>query len=993
VSSLARRRSKQMKSGTERKIAEYVAKLETLNGPEDKRVKKRVLAALGKLKKELLGLDSLPSNSTSDGERGNSSVENENVAAGKADDVVLSRKQLKVKLKFLNKELADFAQKKQLKLAVKRFSWGVRKGMEPDKHTYANLINCYVRCGDLDGALKQFVEMKAAKLAPNIVVYTILLKGYCDKGDLSGAQSVLFTEMPTCKLSPGIRTVSTFIRGCTKIGAVNSALRAYDLLKDLSSRPLDAQSVCSKSTKASELSDKKRKRSTETEEDDEADVSVDASLELTDAAEGEFGSIDENGGQATVSESVVALLCQALQVKDASLLALEAVSSSGSSKGEYYKMNTLFQHPITVISRSNDMTLGGIKTNDTSDFASTYVNLSKASLFLGMIIDAEKWLGCAVAALEGSKSSQLRKSMQKNREDQNQIGTDGSGDKGGKRSRSIDLFLRHKRAEIESEVEVISDCLSVIRSTVSKQTMMAHHSPAVASRVGLFQALSRVLHFGFNGRGDFDRKADTEGTKSKKKLKTDSTSEVGLTTHLILALRDKFGLDRIQHDVITAPSDLTSSTALLKSMKNGVVLKMLRLISEDTGFIDFTELFKAVEREGKEDSNTEVNRVNLSTLPVNIEICSGSGEWVVAHAASDLYYTPPRADKRRQSAEGDSTLKPKALWLALELRCDRVYHTICRSVMENIVRHSQHMRQSRSDSSSTDTPATGPSPVSFGGLPNLAVIGGDASNILPNHIAPGSIANVYINHPEPPERTGGVGDSEGKHLLTKSFFNEIHRILGANGTCTIVTDNLPYAKSLLDALAKAAVIDAKSPSVTSKSFISVKFDSSRTDKIVLEEQIVVSAESPSALDGITVKMEVQVASKSLRTAEGSSSGESSGDDSDSDSVGVSYVNDEDFVASEGKSDIIRHKKASSKVDPKASISMTKSSVGGSRLEGSHGKAIHLESSGGQALQLWRGDSAEVSINDDNTHVSSYFDRMWERGQKKRRWFMVLKKQF
>lgn len=643
-----------------------------------------------------------------------------------------------------------------------------------------------------------------------------------------------------------------------------------------------------------------------------------------------------------------------------------------------------------------------MKTINTSDFASTYVNLSKASLFVGMIIDAEKWLGCAVAALEGSKSSQLRKSMQKNREDHSQNAADGSGDKGGKRSRSIDLFLRHKRAEIESEVETIGDCLSVIRSSVLKQTVMAHHSPAIASRVGLFHALSRVLHFGFDGKGDFDKRVDTEGTKSKKKTKTDSSSEVGLTTHLILALRDKFGLDRIQHDVTTAPSDKDSSTALLKSMKNGVVRKMLRVISEDTGFIDYTELFKAVESEDGEDSHTESNKVDLSTLPVNIEICSGSGEWVVAHAASDLYYTPPRADKRRHGPEGDLTPRPRALWLALELRCDRVYHTICRSVMDNIVRHSQHMRQSRSDSSSADAPATGQSPVSFGGLPNLAVIGGDASNILPNHIAPGSISNVYINHPEPPERTGGVGDSEGKHLLTKSFFNEIHRILGASGTCTIVTDNLPYAKSLLEALAKAAVSDAKSGSVSSTSFISVRFDSSRTDKIVLEEQILVSTESPSALHSTAIKMEVQVALRAKRRAENSSGEESSGEGSDSesdiesDSEGVSYVNDEDFVASEGQSGIMGHKKASSKGDAKqqkAPTSMAKGSAGGSRSEGSQGKVVGLESSAGQALQLWRGDSAEVSVNDDNTHVSSYFDRMWERGQKKRRWFMVLKKQF
>lgn len=633
------------------------------------------------------------------------------------------------------------------------------------------------------------------------------------------------------------------------------------------------------------------------------------------------------------------------------------------------------------------------------------MNLSKGCLFLGKIIDADKWLGCAIAALEGSKSSQLRKSMQKNREDQSQNGIDENGEKGGKRSRSIDLFLRHKRAEIESEVESIRDCLSVIRSSVSKQSMTAMHAPAIASRVGLFHAISRVLHFGFNGRGDFDRRGDTEAKKGTKKMKVDSAPEVGLTTHLILALRDKFGLDRIQHDVSPTPSDIHStieSATLLKSMKNGVVRKVLRSISDETGFIDYTELFKAVDGEGEGegglDSNTEVDRLNLSTLPVNIEICSGSGEWVVAHAASDLYYAPPRADKRRHNADSDVTPKPRALWLALELRCDRVYHTISRSILENIVRHSQHMRQSRTDPT-TDIPVAGQSPLSFSGLPNLAIIGGDASNILPNHIAPGSIAAVYINHPEPPERTGGVGDSEGKHLLTTKFFKEIHRILSAEGTCTIVTDNLPYSKSLLEALAKAAADDAKSPLVPSTSFVSVIFSSSRTDKIILEEQIVVSTESSSVLRGSASRMDVPLKSRAQSALKDSSSGESTGDedDSDSDTGGFAYVNDEDYVESSGRSDFIEKKQVPSKSHPKvhrASPSKASSSKANSSAEGNQGNVTGLEcsTSAGQVLQLWRGDSAEVSSNDDNTHVSSYFDRMWERGQKKRRWFMVLKKQ-
>jgi hypothetical protein len=46
-------------------------------------------------------------------------------------------------------------------------------------------------------------------------------------------------------------------------------------------------------------------------------------------------------------------------------------------------------------------------------------------------------------------------------------------------------------------------------------------------------------------------------------------------------------------------------------------------------------------------------------------------------------------------------------------------------------------------------------------------------------------------------------------------------------------------------------------------------------------------------------------------------------------------------------------------------------------------------SGRVVQSLWRGDSSELDAVD--VSVSSYFDRLWDRGQKKRRWFIVLKK--
>ena len=47
----------------------------------------------------------------------------------------------------------------------------------------------------------------------------------------------------------------------------------------------------------------------------------------------------------------------------------------------------------------------------------------------------------------------------------------------------------------------------------------------------------------------------------------------------------------------------------------------------------------------------------------------------------------------------------------------------------------------------------------------MCVIGGDATQILPARVGSNTLDFLFINHPEPPQQTGGF-DSQGKHLLT-----------------------------------------------------------------------------------------------------------------------------------------------------------------------------------------------------------------------------------
>jgi|AntAceMinimDraft_1070359.scaffolds.fasta_scaffold179287_1 tRNA (guanine-N7-)-methyltransferase len=128
-----------------------------------------------------------------------------------------------------------------------------------------------------------------------------------------------------------------------------------------------------------------------------------------------------------------------------------------------------------------------------------------------------------------------------------------------------------------------------------------------------------------------------------------------------------------------------------------------------------------------------------------MEICSGQGEWVCAQAKAD----------------------PTARWVAVELRHDRVADAVAR----------MHLAR----------------------VPNLCLVGpSDARHVLRHRIAPGSLDCVFVNHPEPPERTsGGSADSDGQHLLDAPFLALLARALKPQGTLTLVTDSAPYVAAPL----------------------------------------------------------------------------------------------------------------------------------------------------------------------------------------------------
>ena len=129
--------SLEAKNDLEDKIQAQAERLQHLNGPEDKRIKKRVLQNLGKLKKQLaetaakINDSSSSSSSHSHSVTGASNTQENEVSETTESNIYMNKKKAKLKLKIVNGEIASLALKKQLKTATKRFRWLVKKGIQP----------------------------------------------------------------------------------------------------------------------------------------------------------------------------------------------------------------------------------------------------------------------------------------------------------------------------------------------------------------------------------------------------------------------------------------------------------------------------------------------------------------------------------------------------------------------------------------------------------------------------------------------------------------------------------------------------------------------------------------------------------------------------------------------------------------------------------------------------------------------------------------------
>ena len=124
------------------------------------------------------------------------------------------------------RQIATFAQQKQLQKAVDTYQQLVDAGLKPTSYTFSALINAYVLAGDVSGGERVMSEMRAAGCLPNVVTYTTLLKGHCAVGDLEAAAALLLqmtTSTPPVKAD--LRACNTFLRGARRHTCIHIAPR------------------------------------------------------------------------------------------------------------------------------------------------------------------------------------------------------------------------------------------------------------------------------------------------------------------------------------------------------------------------------------------------------------------------------------------------------------------------------------------------------------------------------------------------------------------------------------------------------------------------------------------------------------------------------------------------------------------------------------------------------------------------------------------------
>lgn len=574
-----------------------------------------------------------------------------------------------------------------------------------DVHTYTNLLNAHVRCKDIQGAIQLWKDMNVAGIVPNVVTFTTLIRGFCELGQIEKALPILTNmfdgtvEPPLISMTPpapNARTISSFVRGCVRVGAVQPAMEVVNrCLSDSHGRAVE--------------------------------------IDLDEAT----------------FEYMTVLLCQALRVDEAIRLTNRFILQFSSSRIALSSVGDAFG-PVGD-GACRDGTLETLLSRELHPdamlhAAAIFQCIARAQSLRGDFKSSDAYLHATKECLQACKSASVRHAMLRrlDNDGENKAGSVvGSRKSHGKKGvgasdsshSSLGLFMQHRHSELIRACSFVEAYNSYWTNQMTKPSSGDGERSRESSLLTILSRSFLLINI-----------SPPENEQVLGVWRDSVLSEV------LTRLGETFGLSNCP-------------AARAKATKIAVMERVIRSFGSD--FIDFDRMIEqwatggcgntvgetwdtpmgkrkhgelgvaAVgegdRKKGRMKRGSGAVATSESGVEVRMEICSGSGEWIVEQARAQ------QQQRDRQCGEGK-----KVLYVALELRADRAHHTLCQAVLRQ----------------TTD---------------NLAIIAGDASVVLPCLIRPSSVSTIFVNHPEPPERrSGGEEMSQGSHLLTGTETHATH---------------------------------------------------------------------------------------------------------------------------------------------------------------------------------------------------------------------------
>lgn len=329
---------------------------------------------------------------------------------------------------------------------------------------------------------------------------------------------------------------------------------------------------------------------------------------------------------------------------------------------------------------------------------------------------------------------------------------DGNGEEAAqRRAISNSLFRSHRLSEAQSEA-----------SHLLKTSL---RGPAYTQPGELaFHLMTRLLYFSGGGTTEMSPLY----LKDEVHRVPVQDDPLVIRCQLMTALWHSFGL-REALKLFTSVSDLDTDMHCfgeqdLSRVQEAVGMTTSSAISDD-GFIDFQQVFRSrLSEEAASSYNTKKTSHNTERRPLDIELGSGFGDWIVDQAISN----------------------PSRDYVAVELRSDRVAQTFSKAFLNG----------------------------SAGPLNNLCCVGSECGSFLRQRVRHGTVSTIFVNHPEPPTQTYGSnnqilmdiakGGSEPAHMLNSETLISASKCLNmeSRGKLIIVTDNRWYARLICATLAK-----------------------------------------------------------------------------------------------------------------------------------------------------------------------------------------------